>query len=741
MKKLLKIVAAVAAVCVVLVLAALLALKLIFPAEKLRAMAQNYAANYLHREVTFSKVSFNLIGVTVHDLAISESTTFEQGTFLKAKKAVVKLSLMPLLRKHIDISTVGLNGLDLYITKNADGTFNFDDLTKSNEEPAEEEQQPKDANQENELGFSLLAKYMYAHNCNVYYKDIQGGTTASLTNINLDVHHFDLASPFTVKASVTTDYTEKLSKLSVRLPITAELTVDLASLNMDKAYAKLTKLHTQYETIKLDFNGEVKNFNKPTLVFNGNLSGVSNQALKAFAPDLPSFTLPTVYFNLDAAADFDNATANLSNAKITVADSSLSANGNVQWGADSPVYTFTSKLNLDLTQLATMTQLEGFGLGGKITGQVTATEKQNFQDVKGTVQLNNVTVSQAPVSVSDLDGTIQIAWPEQISSKNLTGLLNGEKFTASFTYKDLGNIMDIVFDLDLSKLVLTSFSTGKDTEQQTQENASAENAASPNNAQSTADTQAEPLFNVQANVNISGIEVPYFSSTGAALKAQLKKASPSMKQANGTVTFTLQEGSINDVTQFITGNKIVKILMFPLNVVKTVTSKLGIDIFPTQKEEDKGKIKFSSGSGSYLFTNGVMNIQETHFNSALSDMKATGKADFNTEKLDMKVTATVLTSQTPIVIKVGGTMSDPSGKLDIANTAVSLVGGILSYKTPAKVAGSAVKTTAATGHAVADKSVDAVKSTVGATVSTVKAIGGLFKKKSDKQEDEQTDTK
>ena len=135
-----------------------------------------------------------------------------------------------------------------------------------------------------------------------------------------------------------------------------------------------------------------------------------------------------------------------------------------------------------------------------------------------------------------------------------------------------------------------------------------------------------------------------------------------------------------------------------------------------------------------MFTDGVMDLQETHFNSSASNVTASGNINFKTEKLDMRVKATVLTSQTPIVIKIGGTMSDPSGKLDVASTAVSLVGGILSYKTPGKVAGSAAHKATGAGKTVANTGASAAKATASAAVSAVKVIGGLFKKSSDTEE-------
>ena len=132
MKKLLKIILVLAVLAVILLIAAVITLRIMFPPEKLKAMAQEYAQQTLHREVTFSDVSLNLIGVTLDDFAVSEPTTFDNGTFVKADKAVVKIALKPLFKKRIEISTVGLEGLDVNVSKNKDGVFNFDDLNFEN---------------------------------------------------------------------------------------------------------------------------------------------------------------------------------------------------------------------------------------------------------------------------------------------------------------------------------------------------------------------------------------------------------------------------------------------------------------------------------------------------------------------------------------------------------------------------------------------------------------------------------
>ncbi|MBR3632252.1 MAG: AsmA family protein [Elusimicrobiaceae bacterium] len=724
MKKLLKWVGILAGVAAVLLVAAFFTLKAIFPEEKIKSIIQTYAQNTLKREITFSDLSFNLIGITLKDLAISESTTFEQGTFIRADNVVVKLKLKPLLKKQINISTVGLKGLQINLIKDKEGKFNFEDLTQSSTtEPQEDTSSGSDSSTQ---FFDLLAEHVYTRNCAVFYKDQQENLQVSVTNLNVDVKDFDLTSPFDARLQFNLGYQDERQNIS--LPIKSNLTINLSNLDLAQAYVTLQNLDTNYREITLALKGGVKNFNQPTVNLQGLISGVSNTALAELAPDLPHFVLPNISFEADGVADLDNSLFTLSQAKLAVSDSSILAVGKVGWGGDTPSYNIQNDINLNLTQLASMTNLlDGFGMKGKITGQLTATDKKDKQDVHGTITLDKVAVQYPPVTVSEMSGNITLASLAEITSPKITGNLNQEPFSLSFTYKDLGSVLDILFQANLSKLKLDTFSTssGSDTEQNVSD-------TPVETAPSSQSATAETLFNLKGTLTVGEIAVPYFSSTGASLNVSLTKASASLKQANGTISFDLQEGTINDLMTFVKDNKIVKILLLPLTLVKKVTSKLGINLF--QPSENSGQIKFSSGSGTYQFNNGLMNIEETHFNSAISNMTATGNINFKTDALDMRVKATVLTSQTPIVIKIGGTTSNPSGKLDITKTAVSLVGGIVNYKTPGKVASSTVHTAKDAGKTVVNTGSQAVSSTVNTAVNTVKNISGLFKKDKEKNQ-------
>ncbi len=86
MKKLFKFLLIAAAVLVVLSVGTVITLKKMYPPEKLKLMAQNYVRENFHREVDFSSLSLNLVGVTVKDFKLSERSTFADGTFVARKR-------------------------------------------------------------------------------------------------------------------------------------------------------------------------------------------------------------------------------------------------------------------------------------------------------------------------------------------------------------------------------------------------------------------------------------------------------------------------------------------------------------------------------------------------------------------------------------------------------------------------------------------------------------------------------
>lgn len=751
MKKLIKILLVCGITLVVLLAAGLVTLKVMFPPEKLKAMAVSYTKENFHREISFDDVSFNLIGVTLNNFALSEESSFEQGTFVKANKLQVKVALKPLFQKKIEVSTVVLDGLEINVIKQADGTFNFDSLTALSAAPAE--QTPEDQTQSAPMNLDLTIGKITITDCAFSYKDLQSGMNASVDKLNLEIRDFDLANPFSFKVNFTMGYQDAAAGMDMTVPVTVDTVVSLANLDMQKAYITVKGITASYKNAKLVLSGGVKNFMAPVVDLTGAITGIDNTTFADFLPDLPSFNLPQITANVQASADIEKSQAVIKQIKLAVLNSGFTAAGNASWAGAKPTYNMSGNLNIALAEAVQMTDtVADFKPEGQILGTFTATDKLDGKDVRGNITLKDVSVMYEPFKASDLNGVITIASVDDISCSSMTGLLNGEKFTTSFSYKNIQDVMNIVFDLDLSKFKMDKMPASAETaEVQTapaQDQPQAEVAAAP--------TEPETYMNVRANVNVGSVEVPYFSTQGFTINANLTSASASMKKANGLVTFQLKPGSITDIDTLVKENKIIKILLLPINIINRVAKVLNIDLFPAEKSAQSGLIIYDIAEGQYKFVNGVMTVEKTTLSSKLTNINGSGSVDFPKDNIDMKVSATVLTSQTPIVIKITGPVENPSGKLDVLNTVGSLVGGILSKDTPGKlisgtantagsVATGAVKTTGKVAETAVKTGTDVVKGTVGVASDTVKGtvntakdalkgIGSLFKKKDSKEE-------
>lgn len=723
MKKYLRLCIKLGVLLAVLALAALAALRLMFPPEKIKQLTLDYAKTNLQREISFDAVSFNLIGITLTNFALSEQDSFAQGTFIQAKRLQAKAALWPLLKKRVEISTVYIDGLEVNIQKNKDGSFNFDSLLGSEETPATQPEKSTTKNSDTQA-LVFTAQQIKASDCDFYYKDLQTGFTTSVEDLNIQIDDFDLQRPFPAQIDFTSQ-TQEDNGPKVSVPVHIGLNVFLAGLELPQAYVQISQATASYRQVKLALQGKVENLEAPAVDITGSITGLDNTALTDFLPDLPYFTLPTVHLIVQAAADLENSSATIKNAALRVQDSALSANGTLGWGGETPVYNLTGKLQANIAQLVKMAQDTGFDPKGTLSGTFSATDKKDGKDVRGTLVLKDISALYPPFTLSQTNGTIKIASLDDISCAALNGLLNGEKFTSSFAYKNIKEVLDLTLRLNLDKLTLSqfpSFDTASDTE----------TAGQP---QPAAASGPETYMNINTDISVGAVNIPYFRTEGITLQTALRQVSQSMKKADGTVSFSLQPGAITDMDKLIKQSKIARIVLLPLGLLHSVGKKLNLNLFEAETQAKTGEITMTKAQGHYTFTNGLMKIDNTVFESSLTNINASGTADFTDNRLNMKASATLLTKQTPLVIKITGTMDNPSGKVDVLNTVGSVVGGILSYKT-AKAAASGTVSTAshvATGAAkgTSNAATTTAKDTAKAAQATVKALGSLFKKNKD----------
>ena len=133
MKKLIKVLAVLAVVFIALLIVGSVVLRIFLPPEKAKALILQQLTTRLRRQVKIESVSVGvLLGLTVNNLKVSESPDFSKGTFISSDHFSVRLALLPLVMRRVEVSELILDHPEIQIIRQSDGkTFNFSDLTEA----------------------------------------------------------------------------------------------------------------------------------------------------------------------------------------------------------------------------------------------------------------------------------------------------------------------------------------------------------------------------------------------------------------------------------------------------------------------------------------------------------------------------------------------------------------------------------------------------------------------------------
>jgi AsmA protein len=135
---------------------------------------------------------FPSIGADLNGVTLSEFQSNDQ--FLKADKVSISLALLPLLSSEVVVDAVQASGVTVNVVKNADGKFNFDDLSnpETNDQP---EQEMEDAPAEGGQAVNFSVDSIALENLNVTYADKQTGLEASLNNFAMQSGRIEQGVP------------------------------------------------------------------------------------------------------------------------------------------------------------------------------------------------------------------------------------------------------------------------------------------------------------------------------------------------------------------------------------------------------------------------------------------------------------------------------------------------------------------------------------------------------------------
>ena len=401
MKKLKILLVSLVGLVVVLSIAAVIAIKTLLPEDKVKTLVTDYARNNLNREVTFDKLSFKFIGIDLKNFKMSERSTLNDGIFIKADDFIVKVSPLPLLAKKIKISRILLDSIDINITKDENGLFNFDDIIKSfqSEEPQQEQKQEENKSSSSS-SFDLNIHHFDIKNANITYIDKTSNLDASIKNFNLKTKDFSLDDIFGCETSF--DLAVKQNKLDIALPLSAKFKTNLNNFDMDKLYLDVETFETDFNNATISLQGKIENINAPKIDCNLILKNIDDQTFKDFFDCKTKFEADEITFKTKSTINISSMNADIESLSLVLPNSNADLAGTIDWGKQDVEYNLKLDLNLLIDNFAKL--IPEYNLTGRLKTNLEAT--QNF--CEGTFAFENISSDSNFGKVSNLNADIYL---------------------------------------------------------------------------------------------------------------------------------------------------------------------------------------------------------------------------------------------------------------------------------------------------------------------------------------------
>ncbi|MGI9334478.1 MAG: AsmA family protein [Gammaproteobacteria bacterium] len=215
MKKLLKFVGGLVVVLVLLIVVVVVAAPLLFDPndhkDTIVAKVKEATGRDLSIPGDIELSVFPWLGVKLGEVSLGNAAGFEAPVFARTEHVDVKVKLMPLLERRVEMSAVTLDGLTLNLERNADGSTNWQDLAQAGSDGDEDgdtggEQQPSSSDDASTSAESPIAAIAIGgvalRNAHIAWSDRSNGQRLALTNVNLQTGAISPGEPTTLDGSL-----------------------------------------------------------------------------------------------------------------------------------------------------------------------------------------------------------------------------------------------------------------------------------------------------------------------------------------------------------------------------------------------------------------------------------------------------------------------------------------------------------------------------------------------------------
>ncbi|MEY3760214.1 MAG: hypothetical protein RIR39_1705 [Pseudomonadota bacterium] len=652
---------------------------------------------------------FPWLGITTGPIALGNASGFQEHPFATLEESDIKVKLLPLLEKKIEISRIAVKGLVLNLAKNPQGISNWSDLTASDTTkttPTPTVGNNGKQDESNVLAVSVIGGIVIEA-ATINWEDQRSRKHLLIKDVNLNADKFSYDQPvavdvsllvlnpetkFTAAIKLTSGLTvnEKLDTFalsrtdlqtttqrenSLGKPLTAALTITDVALDITQQTLKVSGLQLKSQEVMLSAE------------FTGNRI---NDTLSVQGPvTLAPFSPVNILKQLDIAVPVMQDTNALSKAAATF---TLLATGN---SLDLQNLAIT----LDDAQIKGSTRITDFAQP-VITFNLTADDLDVDRYLAPVADKSSKPVTSPAVALASGTYALPI---ETLRQLNIDGQLSLSKLKVN------GLIMeDIQLSLNANQGLIKTQQSAKAFYQGAYSGSLNVDARSP-----------KPI--VELNEKISHVQVePLLKDfKGAAKMSGVIDASAQL-QGQGNETSELKS-SLNGNLSFMFKDTVVK----GFNLQNMIDNAKALIKEPTATANNKNEqTLFSEITGTATINNGLIQNNDLVATAAKIHINGKGNANLNTEKLDYKLNARLVkekatatepeqVNDTPINITVAGTFSKPTYTLDVA--------ALLTDKNKAKIQAFIDK-----NQEKIDNIADKIDKKLGSGVGDL--LKGLFKK-------------
>ena len=616
---------------------------------------------------------FPALGVTTGKMTLSNAAGFDNQLLASLEASHISVELMPLLAKKIEVSGIVLTGLTLNLSKNQQGMHNWDDLTARHTPPAviSNNATPPVAEALPTAALSTFAiGAVKLDHAQINWQNQQTGKQLVFKDLNLTTDKFTSNQPITVDLAFVVDNMEAKTTQAIKLNT-------------------LMKVNDQIDTLALSHS------NLQIIITGDSIRNKSITSLLTIA---------------DSSLSLPQQTLNVTGLQLKAADITLDADISAEHLQDNPV--FQGKLSVAEFNFAKV--MKDFALAAPVMRDPTALNKLalsvNISATKDSLDLQNLNLKIDSSTISGSTSLKNFAAPNiefnlAVDSLNVDNYLppadkskksitsptialtagaaampvellrklnaNGDLAIATLNINDL-NVQDVHFHLSAKDGVVNTAQTIK---QFYQGEYAGKLTMDMRNSQKVLAID-EKLSHVQVEPLLIDFKD----------KAVLRGTLDASAQLNGRGNTTTElKSSLNGAFRFVCKDGAIIGFSLQKMLDKAKAMLKGPDVAVDGGNEQTPFVEISSMAA---INNGLISNQDFIARTAKVRVTGIGTAHLVTEQLDYKLTANLLKDkatateaeqfhETPIIIAVGGTFSQPNYTLDVA--------ALITDKTKAKV--------------------------------------------------------